>query len=335
MKFIKNNKIVITFSYHDYKYYIFYFFNFSQYNKSVMEVVMEKLMDLHTHTIYSDGDKTPKEIIAMAKEMNLSTIAITDHDVIDGIKTLREEDLEGINFIPGVELTAKVDRGRMHILGYDIDINDQKLNEKLHNRNDVHNFLLYVEEMKKMFNISFSDEEIFKITHSIGNIGRPDLAKLLIEHGYCQTVDQAFDNYLNPAMEQCRSRKKGYSKEECIQMILESGGIPVLAHPISLEMSEEELRHEITYLKEIGLKGIEIYHINHSKEYTDMLENIARDLDLFTTGGTDYHGSVKPKVKLGTGIDGNVKVVHSTMVDYLMSEKRAKVKCMTPNKMNK
>lgn len=296
---------------------------------------MERLMDLHTHTIYSDGDKTPKEIIKMAKGINLSTIAITDHDIIEGLKTLDEEDLEGIDFIPGVELTAKVEKGRMHILGYNIDIYNENLNEKLNNRNDVYNFMLYVNGLKELFNIEFKEEEIEKIITRIGNIGRPDLAKLLLEYNYVESIPEAFDKYLNPVMDNCRDKKHGYTKEECIEMILEAGGIPVLAHPITLKLTKEELIKELKYLKSIGLMGIETRHIHHDQEYTAMLESIALELDLFTTGGTDYHGSIKPNVKLGTGINNNVKVTNSTMIDYLTSLNKQKIKCIKKNNTNK
>lgn len=287
---------------------------------------MNEFMDLHVHTLYSDGDKTPKQIIEMAKEIGLTTIAITDHDMIAGIKTLTEEDLEGINFIPGVEMTAKVPRARMHILGYGIDVNNAFLNEKLDNRVDVRNLLLYVEYLDKLFNIKFTQEELDAIISKPGNVGRPELGKLLIKYGYAADQDEAFDNYLNPVMDECRHLKVGYSKEECIEMILEAGGIPVLAHPISLKLTEEELVKELKYLKSIGLMGIETRHIHHSPEYTNMLERIADELDLLKTGGTDYHGEVKPKVKLGTGVNGNVRVTSSTMVDYLNEQNKAKVK---------
>ena len=127
-------------------------------------------------------------------------------------------------------------------------------------------------------------------------------------------------------MDKCRHLKVGHTKEECIEMILEAGGIPVLAHPISLKLTEEELVKELKYLKSIGLMGIETRHIHHTPEYTNMLERIADELDLLKTGGTDYHGEVKPKVKLGTGVNGNVYVTSSTMVDFLKERDKAKVK---------
>lgn len=287
---------------------------------------MNEFMDLHTHTIYSDGDKTPQQIIEMAKELGITTIAITDHDMIKGIKTLTETDLEGIRFIPGVEMTAKVPRARMHILGYGIDIENEYLNEKLNNRVDVQNLMLYQEYLEKLFGIRFSQEDFDAIISRPGNVGRPELAKLLIKYDYAKNQEEAFDEYLNPVTDACRHLKVGYSKEECIEMILAAGGIPVLAHPISLKLNEEELTKEIAYLKEIGLMGIETRHIHHTPEYTDMLEKIADELDLLKTGGTDYHGATKPNVKLGTGINGNVQVTSSTMVDYLENLNKNKVK---------
>ena len=295
---------------------------------------MERLMDLHTHTIYSDGDKTPKEIVKQGKEIGLTDLAISDHDIIEGLKTLTEEDLEGINFINAVELTAKAKKGRMHILGYNIDIYNEFLNEKLNNRNDLYNFMLYVEGLKEIFNISFKEEEILEITTRIGNIGRPDLAKLLLKHNYVSSIKEAFDKYLNTVMDSCRDKKRGYTKEECIEMILEAGGIPVLAHPISLDLTKEELIEELKYLKSIGLMGIETRHIHHTFEYTMMLEEIASELNLFTTGGTDYHGEIKPNVKLATGIDNNVHVTSSTMIDYLTNLNKQKIKCIKKNTTN-
>ena len=296
---------------------------------------MEKFMDLHTHTIYSDGDKTPKELIKMAKDINLTHISITDHDIISGLKTLDEDDLKEINFISGVELTAKTLKGRMHILGYNIDIYDKKLNEKLNNRNDLYNFILYVNGLKELFKISFPKEEIDKITNKIGTIGRPDLAKLLMKYGYVDSIQEAFNKYLNSVMEICRTNKRGYTKEECIEMILESGGIPILAHPISLKKTRNELIEEIKYLKNIGLMGIETIHSLHTPEYKKMLEQIALELKLFTTGGSDYHGNIKPNVELGTGTNNNVIVNDSTMIDYLTNLNKQKIKCIKKKNINK
>ena len=133
---------------------------------------------------------------------------------------------------------------------------------------------------------------------------------LLLKYNYVSTIKEAFDKYLNIVMDNCRDKKHGYTKEECIEMITEAGGIPVLAHPISLDLTKEELIDELKYLKSIGLMGIETRHIHHSLEYTEMLEEIAEELNLFTTGGTDYHGPInKPYIKLGTGDNGNVKII--------------------------
>ena len=296
---------------------------------------MEKFVDLHTHTIYSDGDKHPNELIEIAKNIKLTHLAITDHDNISALKTINENDIEDLELITGVELTAKTSKGRMHILGYNIDIYNEKLNQKLNNRNDIYNFMLYVNGLKELYNISFKESEITEIITKPGNIGRPDLAKLLLKYNYVSSIKEAFSKYLNKVMDNCRTKKRGYTKEECIEMILEAGGIPVLAHPITLELNDDELIKEIKYLQSLGLKGIETKHIHHNQEYTNKLESIAIELNLLTTGGTDYHGTIKPDVQLGTGINNNIKVTNPTIIDYLANLNKQKIKCIKKNNINK
>jgi len=290
---------------------------------------MIKIMDLHVHSLYSDGDKTPQELLVLAKKQNIGTMAITDHDTVMGLKTLTENDLEDINFINGIELTAKVDSGRMHILGYGIDPYNAELNKKLEQDFGRYNFLLYVQALKDIFNISFSDTEIEEKLNLPGNINRCDLAALLIKNGYSTSIQKAFENYLNPVNNACRHKKRGFTEEECIQLIKEAGGIAILAHPKSLRLSDRDLFERIKYLKEIGLAGIEVIHITQSYEYREHLRSIANKLDLLTSGGTDYHGKVKPEVMLGTGINGNINIKSSTVVDYLTKQNKVKTKCMT------
>ncbi len=299
------------------------------YNRNKLEEVMIKRMDLHVHSLYSDGDKTPKELLVLAKKQNIGTIAITDHDTVMGLKTLTENDLEDINFINGVEMTAKVDFGRMHILGYGIDPYNDELNKKLEQRFDRLNFLLYVQSLRDDFNISFSNQEIEEILNLPGNINRCNLATLLIKHGYSPSIQRAFDQYLNPVNDICRPKKKGFTEEECIQLINEAGGIAVLAHPKSLKLSKFDLFEKIKYLKQVGLAGLEVIHITQSYEYREYLRSIANKLNLLTSGGTDYHGKIKPEVMLGTGINGNINVKTSTVVDYLTKQNKVKTKCMT------
>lgn len=272
-------------------------------------------VDLHTHSIYSDGSKSPSELLRLAKNNNIATYAITDHDNIEGSKELIKQEHSDITLYSGVELTAKVSKGRMHILGYNIDLDNPELNRVLKEMKEasIYNLMLYIEVLKLDFGIVLPKDKIESLLSAKGNIGRPHLALLLIDMGICKTVDEAFDNYLTYAYKKVSKIKKGLTKEECIDLINGAGGIPVLAHPVSLKLSKEGLNEEVKYLKSRGLQGIEIYHIHNKPEDRIYYQELADKYDLLVSGGTDYHGEeVKPNVKIGSGIDGNVNIpVHT------------------------
>ena len=267
------------------------------------------MIDLHTHSTHSDGTKTPSELLFLAKENNLTYYAITDHDDIEGSKKLVSLPHDGITVYSGVELNAKVDKGQMHILGYNFDLSNERLNNKLKDlkKNSRHNIMLYVNQLKEDYNIDFPQEEIDKILNREGNIGRPLLALLLIQYGYCESVSEAFDKYLGD--EKVRKHKMWITKEECISMINEAGGIAVLAHPFTLKLTNEELKEELKYLVSIGLKGIEIYHSKSTEEQRAYYKELAIEFNLISTGCTDYDGpEVKPNIEFATGINKNINV---------------------------
>lgn len=280
------------------------------------------MIDLHIHSIHSDGTKTPSDLLNLAKEKNIKILAITDHDDIEGSKRIIETPHEGITIYSGVELNAKVDKGQMHILGYNIDLENKELNDKLIElkENSRHNIMLYVNQLKEDYNIEFPQEDIDKILNREGNIGRPLLALLLIKYGYINSVPEAFDEYLND--KKVRQHKMWITKEECIKLIINAGGIPVLAHPFTLKLTNEELKEEIKYLISLGLKGIEIVHSKSNNEQREYYKELASEFNLLTTGGTDYHGpEVKPNIELGTGIDNNVNISDKdiTLIDSVVS----------------
>lgn len=267
------------------------------------------MIDLHSHSTHSDGTLTPSELLILAKEKGIEYFAITDHDDIEGSKKLIESNHDGIKVYSGVELNAKVDKGQMHILGYNFDLYNEELNNRLKElkENSKHNIMLYVNQLKEDFYIELPQKDINEILNREGNIGRPLLALLLIKYGYVSTVAEAFDKYLKD--DKVRHHKMWVTKEECIKLILNAGGIPVLAHPFTLKLTNEELHEELKYLVELGLKGIEIIHSNSNEEQRLFYKSLAKEFNLITTGGTDYHGKeVKPNIELGTGIKGNVQV---------------------------
>lgn len=264
---------------------------------------MKKLIDMHTHTNYSDGDNSPKELIELAKKQNIKILGITDHDTLEGIKNI-PKNIKGIEVIPGIELTAKVKKGRMHILGYNIDINNEELNNKMSWLKDksTNSVISLIEQLKKDYKIYFTHEEIKELINANHNLGRPDLARLLIKKGYVKTVQEAFDKYLIAAYDKTRKVNKNLTPEECIKLILNSGGIPVLAHPHSLELDNKQLEILLRKMIKQGLKGIEIYHSDHIKEKEEFYLYLANKYNLLISGGSDYHGPItKPDIFLGLG----------------------------------
>ncbi len=284
----------------------------------------DKLIDMHTHTNYSDGELAPQELIKLAIDKNIGTLAITDHDTIEGIKTVNKQDKiivdSGIEIIDGIELSAKVDKGLMHILGYGIDINNMELNKKMITLRDnsINSVLSVMEQIKRDYGIRFGYDDIKELVNANHNLGRPDLAKLCVKYGYATTSQDAFDKYLIDAHNKTRQTGKGLQYQECLELIKDSGGIPVLAHPKSLELSEKEFLILLKEMISCGLKGIEVYHSSHSKEEMDYYLEIANKYGLLISGGSDFHGkSVKPDIELGTGKDNNIKIKKLSLLDKL------------------
>ena len=283
-----------------------------------------KLIDMHTHSIYSDGELSPEELIKRAIEHNIGIMALTDHNSIDGVKTIdRNSEYiknSGIKIINGVELSAKVDKGQMHILGYDYDIDNEYLNEQLflQKENNLHYILSVMEQIKRDYGIVFGYHDIVNLVTANHNLGRPDLALLCMKYGYSESVSEAFDKYLNPAKEVVRDTNKRITYEECIYMIKQANGIPVLAHPKSLLLNHEEFISLLEKMIDCGLEGIEVFHSTHTKEEMKYYEMIARRYNLLISGGSDYHGAtIKPDIELGTGKTNNLHIKKLSLVDYI------------------
>lgn len=283
---------------------------------------MEKLMDMHVHTTYSDGEFTPKEIIQRAIKNNVGVMAITDHDTINGVRTIdRNEQYikdSGIKVIDGIEVSCKYDDGAMHVLGYDYDLDNEDLNKWLDKlRTDRMNATLSVmEQIKRDYGIVFSYQDIIDMVNK-NNVGRPDLARLCIRYGFCDSVDEAFNLFLNPAKRKVQRTNRRVSYSECFKLIKDSGGIAVLAHPKSLNLDKLSLDRMIYDMKECGLDGIEVFHSSFNKDESDYYLSLAEKYDLLISGGSDYHGPlVKPDIELGIG-KGNLKIKKLSLVDEL------------------
>lgn len=273
------------------------------------------MIDLHTHSTASDGQYTPADLMRLAAKSGISTIALTDHDTVDGIPEARAEaDKLGLSFIPGIEISVKGPVKELHILGYYIDIENESLKKM------CRNFVSLREERKERifkylddFGVHLTKEEVEKYS-SNGLVARPHFARAMVDAGYVATTREAFDKYLaTPAFDKIERPKP--MPEEGIKCILEAGGIPVLAHPVQTKLSLPDLEELVISLKEAGLKGIECYYSTHTKEQTQSYLELAKKYNLIVTGGSDFHGEkVKPDICLGTGINNSLCVMDSEIL---------------------
>lgn len=260
-------------------------------------------IDMHIHTTYSDGELTPMQILNLCYDKNMKIISITDHNSILGAKeAIKINPYKDIRIIPGIELSSKYKGGEQHILGYNFSLNDKRLNEicDLVVKDNLRRIISLVANLHSVYGISFKDEDLQKVYNMKGNIGRPEIAKLCIKYGYVNTVKEAFDKFFIPIKDKTVKRQIDLTAKECIDYIINAGGIVSLAHPITLNKDFDELKNHIKELKEYGLSAIEIYHSKHTPKYSSELLKIANDLNLLCSAGTDYHGVlVKPNIFVG------------------------------------
>jgi len=272
---------------------------------------MNKRIDLHTHSTASDGSMSPRELVRHAKSSGLTTIAITDHDTIDGVKDALDEGAKiGIEVIAGVETSVEFDP-EMHMLGYffeDTYKNFEPTLEKFRiSRNDRNPKM--VEKLKNLgFDITLEEVQL----EAKGNIvARPHIANVLLKKGYVKSIREAFDKYISEGKPAFVKREK-MSPEECIEAITKAGGIPVIAHPIFLYLSWRKLDLLVEKLVKVGLKGIETYYVENKGDDTGNLLRIVKKHNIVPTGGSDFHGTFKPGIEIGVG-KGNLSVPYEVL----------------------
>lgn len=258
-------------------------------------------IDLHVHSNFSDGSMTPTELVHYARRKGLSAIALTDHDAINGLEEAIEVgEKVGVEVVPGVELSVKHGDCPLHLLGYLFRRMDEDLLLTLHRlqegrlaRNKV--ILANLDRL----GIHIDLQELEEISGH-GRGGRPHIAKLLMQKGAVENMEEAFARYL--AREGLAyAPRLVFQAEEAIAMINNAGGIAVLAHPRQLAKEGEDVTTIITALKGMGLAGIEVYYPTHSRQFRRKLMATANSLDLLPTGGSDYHGAIRPGTSLAGG----------------------------------
>ncbi len=249
-------------------------------------------IDLHTHTTCSDGTLTPEALIQYAKEKNLKAIALTDHDTVSGNeRALKEGELMAMEVIPGVELSAECENGTLHVLGFFVDSKNKILQEatrKLQKKRRERNLKILEKLEEQSIHI---EEDPFRLN---AYLGRPHIADQLVQAGYTTSIEEGFEKFLargRPAY----VRREKLSEKETVETVVEAGGVPVLAHPVTVSDPEKVLTRLIPF----GLKGIEAYYPTHSQEDTDYCKHLAQKYALVVTGGSDFHGAHKPGIDLG------------------------------------
>ncbi len=264
-------------------------------------------IDLHIHSTASDGTLTPREIVERAAALGLGAIALTDHDCLDGCREAVGRGIpEGLGFLTGVEISA--DRpaglpgeGSLHILGYRIRIDEPPLNEALLDlqaaRGDRNPLIL---ERLEALGIPITLAEV-EAEADGGHPGRPHIARILVRRGIVATIDEAFDRYLGNGRSAYVGKER-MATARAIDLIRAAGGVPVLAHPGLLEIHEERrLEALLEELKSLGLAGLEVFFPDHNPEQTARFARLAARLDLLMTGGTDFHGAIRPEIEMGSG----------------------------------
>jgi 3',5'-nucleoside bisphosphate phosphatase len=273
-------------------------------NQNNLSIVMS--IDLHTHSNFSDGTLTPTELVTLAKKKNISALALTDHDTMAGVEeAVLAGKMLGVEIIPGIEISVLHDKVEYHILGYWADSQNSVLAEALAKlqgaRSERNNKIL---QKLNELGIPATNEELERVSEQ-GQTGRPHIAKLLVRYGVVKTITQAFDDFLKKGAVAYVSRF-AFTAIEAVTLIHQAGGLAVLAHPTQNDPELTRLPSVLADLVPAGLDGIEVYYPTHSHKMKKKLRALAAQHNLLLTGGSDYHGDIRPGTTLAGG--GNIFV---------------------------
>lgn len=262
-------------------------------------------IDLHTHSTVSDGSLTPTELVDEAAAVGLTAIALTDHDTLDGISEARTAAAAtGIELIPGVELSLDWDRGGMHLLVLWLEPGPGPLQDRLAELQSVRNERnARIVERLHALGMPITLEEIEKEAGE-GSVGRPHFAAVMVRHGFVPDIRTAFDEYLATGRPAYVSRRR-LAPEEAIDLARRSGGVPILAHAHTLGLDNRaEVEAMLRRLSDAGLVGIECHYGSYDAEERAGYVRLAGRFGLLPAGGSDFHGTYKAEVALGTGSVG-------------------------------
>ena len=265
------------------------------------------LIDLHTHSTASDGTLSPAELVRRAGQLGLSAIALTDHDTVQGLpEALAEGRAQGVEVVPGCELSVESEAGRpMHILRLFVPQRPENLLAVfsfMKTSRLVRNQRILDKLARLGIAIDYNEVEVL----AGGTIGRPHIARVLVERGVAASFDRAFEEYLGVRGKAYVPKDK-LTPQAGIAALKKDGALAVLAHPYLLSLPEPRLREMLVQLKSHGLDGLEVLYPEHGFEDQRRFRRLAEELGLAQTGGSDFHGGVKPDIELGRG-RGNLAV---------------------------
>ncbi|HOJ86381.1 MAG: PHP domain-containing protein [Elusimicrobiales bacterium] len=247
-------------------------------------------INLHTHSNFSDGTLTPSDLIKLSNSKGVEYLSLTDHDTVNGYDSLKDDEIKGIKFIKGIEISTK-NHDYLHILGYNIDVKNKSFLSDIadYRERRVSRVKEIIRKLNEInINISFDDLK----ANSLTTLGRPHIADALIEKGYGKTRTEVFHKYL---IEGCYAyvKPRGPDISEAIKTIKNAGGVAVLAHPSTIEGS-----FNVEDVIKMGFDGIEVFYPTHTNNKTKKYLEIAKKYNLIVTAGTDYHGPGTDREKL-------------------------------------
>lgn len=258
-------------------------------------------VDLHVHSWASDGTDPPDAVVARAAALGLSAIALTDHDTLSGIPAAREATVQyPIDLIPGVELSVDHGGVKIHMLAYFLEPGPGPLQDRLgalRAGRDTRNEVIVLRLNDLGYPITMEDV----LRHAGGDaVGRPHIADALVEAGLISSRSEAFVDLLSDGGRAYVERER-LTATEAIELTILSGGVNSIAHPLSIRADAATLRPVLADLRDAGLAGLEAHYSEYSPTMRRQLADVATDLDLVATGGSDYHGSGKPGLEIGSG----------------------------------
>jgi 3',5'-nucleoside bisphosphate phosphatase len=272
-------------------------------------------VDLHTHSTASDGSESPSALVDLAVGLGLRVLALTDHDTLEGIEEARDSaDRSGIELIAGTEISLDY-LGGMHLVVLWLEPGPGPLQDRLGGLQNgrVGRNAAIVEALTDL-GMPVTLEEVIEQSGG-GSVGRPHIAAVMMQKGYVESVAEAFDLWLGTGRPAYAARPR-LSPEEAIGLARDSGGVPVLAHPHTLGINRSaEMADMLVRLRSAGLVGLEAMYAAYHRHEREGYADLARRFGLVASGGSDYHGSYKPGLALGTGY-GDL-VVPDHVVDQL------------------